>query len=349
MLVTGAGFTRAFVADAPLMVDDFGAESLAAKVKRMPHASQVLDWERVQNPQGFINLERLMTRLDSLMPYDEDRGATDEYRFLLAALTEGFLDRLTHVTARSNPRPELNNVARFCVDNRVDCITFNYDDVLDRALAKTRRKEGGSWHESSGYGFYCATSRTTLGVQWDTHLTREPPMLVLKLHGSINWRPRKGALEPYMLDEITYHGVSSEENVGAESDIELMERHLEHKPVIAPPVLSKASLVRQPVLRLVWSRAYEALTQARSVTFVGYSFPTTDIAAQTLFAESLRDLRPSAIRVINLATDKKEQERIVQRYRSVLGDVPDRQFDFRGALEWSRNLDAWGSSLRRKG
>ena len=71
------------------MVDDFGADDLAAKVKGLSRASRLLDWERDQHLEGFINVERLMTRLDSLMPYDDDHGATDEYRFLLSALMDG--------------------------------------------------------------------------------------------------------------------------------------------------------------------------------------------------------------------------------------------------------------------
>ena len=338
MLVTGAGFTRAFLPDSPLLVDDFGAEDLAAKVIGLPKASRVLDWERNQHEKGFINIERLMTRLDSLMPYDEDQAATDEYRFLLSALMDNFLDRLRRVRTGSEPNVALEKVARYCVSRRVDCITFNYDDVLDEALAKTEFRETPSWHASGGYGFYCAKSKETLGGHWDADVGEKTPMLVLKLHGSINWRPRKGAIEPYMLDEITHHGEWQEKDPRVSRDPELVERHLERSPLIAPPVLSKSSLVRQPVLRLVWSLAYEKLARAHSVSFVGYSFPTTDMASQTLFSEALKDIPTSAIRVVNLARGREARNRIIERYRSVLGDIPDSQFQFNGALKWSEEL-----------
>jgi len=42
----------------------------------------------------FCRIERLMTRLDSPMPYDEAQEATDEYRFPLSELMESFLGRL---------------------------------------------------------------------------------------------------------------------------------------------------------------------------------------------------------------------------------------------------------------
>ena len=148
----------------------------------------------------------------------------------------------------------------------------------------------------------------------------------------------KGYSEPYVLDAITHHeDWPSEPSLGDEKRL-LVERHLESQPLIAPPVLSKASLVRQPVLRVVWSLAYEKLAKARSVTFIGYSFPTTDMAAQTLFYEALRDLPRNAINVVTLARTAEEKESIVERYSSILGRIPDRQFDFNGALDWSQRL-----------
>ncbi len=321
------------------MVDDFGAEKLVAKVKGLPHASRLLDWERSQNVQGFINIERLMTRLDSMMPYDEDQGAAEEYRFLLAELLASFLDRVRHAREESDPYDELSTVARYCAKNKVDCITFNYDDVLDQALAEVTRKEKFPWHANGGYGFYCQDSIGTTGIRWDANIGEKTPMLILKLHGSINWRPRRGSSEPHMLDAITHHEGWSKEKPLEPRLWSLTARHLEPRPLIAPPVLSKSGLVSQPILRLVWTQAYEKLVKARNVTFVGYSFPTTDMAAQTLFSEALRDIRPSSIRVVNLASEESERNRIVERYREVLGGIPDAQFDFSGALGWSRTLE----------
>ena len=70
VVVTGAGFTRAFVPGAPLLVDDFNNNGLEARVRGLPNASRLLDWERSLDERGRIDIERLMTRLDALMPYD---------------------------------------------------------------------------------------------------------------------------------------------------------------------------------------------------------------------------------------------------------------------------------------
>ena len=85
VVVTGAGFTRALVPGAPLLVDDFNNDDLEDKVRGLPNASRLLDWERSLHPSGDIDIERLMTRLDALMPYDyaESAGnAANEFGFL---------------------------------------------------------------------------------------------------------------------------------------------------------------------------------------------------------------------------------------------------------------------------
>ena len=78
--------------------------------------------------------------------------------------------------------------------------------------------------------------------------------------------------------------------------------------MIVPPVLSKSGLVEQPVLRLVWSRAFTELATAHEVTFIGYSFPTTDIAVRTLFSEAMEDLPRENITIVNLASDESEAD-----------------------------------------
>ena len=101
---------------------------------------------------------------------------------------------------------------------------------------------------------------------------RDSDLLLLKLHGSVNWWPRLGYTKPFALDAIVHHhtweGISHRLYRP-----DIVARHLEPEPVIVPPVLSKSDLVEQPVLRLVWSLAYEQLSTADSVTFIGYSFP----------------------------------------------------------------------------
>ena len=328
VMVTGAGFTRALVPRAPLLVDDFNNDVLEDKVRGLPYASRLLEWERNLDPRGRINIERLMTRLDSLMPYDyaENAGnAANEYAFLLSELKRAFLDRLHEARKGDIHREELKLFARHCEANIWCCITFNYDDFLDEALAQT-----STWNRYWGYGFFCQSSLDTIASL--EGLETHSGLQLLKLHGSINWRPKLGYASPVAIDSITHHHDWS----GISLRHPQVRGDLEPEPVMVPPVLSKSSLVEQPVLRLVWSKAFASLETAHEVTFIGYSFPTTDMAARTLFSEALKDLPREDIHVVNLSDEDSEAEVTRGRYRSVLGDIPDKQFHFGGALEWIR-------------
>lgn len=134
VFVTGAGFFKALVPDAPLLVDDFGNDDLAKSINGLPNASRLFEWERNRHPQGYIDIERLMTRVDSLMPYDYAdfaHNAANEYGFLLSAVKRSFLERIRKAERGEIHRQALEKFARHCVGGRIACVTFNYDDFLD--------------------------------------------------------------------------------------------------------------------------------------------------------------------------------------------------------------------------
>ena len=327
--VTGAGFTRAFVPRAPLLVGDFENDRLVDAVRSLPAASEVLEAERNRHPEGFIDIERLMTRLHELMPYDHRHGAAGQFAFLLAELKEAFLRTIQHALDGETPESDLVAFARHCADANATCVTFNYDDLLDAALFAA-----GNWNPYWGYGFFCQPSANTVSnFSQGPHVS---DLLLLKLHGSVNWWARLGYSKPFALDAIVHHGWEGVSRHLFPSDV--VARHLESEPVIVPPVLSKSHLVAQPVLRLVWTLAYEHLSEAEAVTFIGYSFPATDTAARVLFGEALADLPPDAVTVVSLETDEIGVEALKTRYRDVLGRIPDECFVLDGALKWVQRL-----------
>ena len=333
--VTGAGFTRAFVRSAPLLVGDFENDRLVDAVRGLRAASRLLEAERNRHPDGFIDIERLMTRLHELMPYDNHHGSAHEFAFLLAELKRAFLRTIQHALDGVEVLPESDVVAfaRHCTDTSATCITFNYDDLLDAAL-----NGAGTWDPYWGYGFWCRSSADTVA---DISYGSNPSdLLLLKLHGSVNWWPRLGYVKPFALDSIVHHHSWQSSSWRNSYDRAVVARHLEPEPVIVPPVLSKSDLVAQPVLRLVWSLAYERLSKADTVTFIGYSCPATDTAARVLFSEALADLPRDAVTVVGLETDEIGGEALKARYRDVLGPIPDDCFFMDGALDWVQRLPA---------
>lgn len=159
-------------------------------------------------------------------------------------------------------------------------------------------------------------------------------MLLLKLHGSVSWRIRRGYPQPFSVDAIVHHTdwMKQDENVDANT----IEMHLEKDPFIVPPLLTKEALINQPVLRLIWSHAYDTLRQAEQVVFVGYSFPITDIASSFLFAEAIG---PNCmVRVVNYEHTKTGKTDIRSRYREIFPKIRYEYFEFDGALAWAIKL-----------
>lgn len=120
------------------------------------------------------NFEDLITEL--LQRTDQLKGSSDSEdkaeRMRLGNRRGCMVDflRLWFREIHGNPADSYADFARNIVQPGDVIITFNYDDSLEREL-----KRAGKWDVSSGYGFPLGASEVPSDV------------LVLKLHGSINW------------------------------------------------------------------------------------------------------------------------------------------------------------------
>jgi hypothetical protein len=312
----------------------------------------ILKAEIARNQGGRIDLERLMTRLDGGMPQDDE----DVLAVLLKHLKRILVNKLTKAKEGNRFADELAAFAQYCTTNKINCVTFNYDDVLDEALASLEytykrvensgavdERQDPHWNLDSGYGFYCRPSLISIGRAFGPRY-ETPDFLLLKLHGSINWRVRRGAARPYTIDDLVHHETWHPEYAKPHLvqqfnlDLSVASLHLEHDPFIVSPVLYKAELRNQPILTLVWAWAQNVLTNADEVTFVGYSMPVTDFAGMFLFSESIKALAHSRIKVVNFARTDAEKKALIQAYRKVFPKIGEKQFDFRGAIEWSNDI-----------
>jgi hypothetical protein len=288
VFVLGAGFTKAFLPSSPLLVDDYFGTELSERYKSFPELHNILKLElgHPDHDPGKINLERLMTRLSGGMPYDYSTGVENKRGVLLDDVKRAFFNRLDKAKkAGRRDQGELWLYAGGCVRDKATCITFNYDDLLDEALSSF------GWLPGWGYGFPCQTSDHCVNVALREVLVLAP-MELLKLHGSVNWRIPLGYPKPYAVDAIRHHESWSTID-GPKVLLDVIEPFLEPDLLIVPPVLTKAELAEQPVLRLVWKLALKSLKAAKRAVFIGYSMPLTDVAAGFLFREGLAHLDPS--------------------------------------------------------
>jgi hypothetical protein len=333
--VLGAGFTKAFLPGAPLRVDEFDGNGLEQMFTTFPIALELIRLERSRNVDGKIDIERLMSRLDGGMPFDSG-NADDQVRLLLSEVKRRFFGRIS--TARDGQVVPglLVRFGRHCIEASVSIVTFNHDDFLDEALWRVKSVTNvlrePYWHPDGGYGFFCrpSVSRVVDAVMF---MDRSTPLL--KLHGSMNWRPILGARRPYVADAIVHHEAWLTEPRDADRfNVAAIESLLEPEPFIVPPVLLKSVLTEQPILRLVWSQAAARMRDATSVTFVGYSMPVTDIAAAFLFRENLHHLPLDKVDVVDIDVGPDHRRQLMEAYRQVFPGLPDAHFSFIGGAKW---------------
>jgi hypothetical protein len=281
-----------------------------------------------------------MTRLAG-MPYDTN-DARRELALLETALRKSLVQRLTEAKAAGVNLEKLRKFAELVLKKEASVVTFNYDDVLDEALWNVRKATNDMspepyWHPDGGYGFYCRPSGETVA---DTPgFMDRSRSLLLKLHGSVNWRSRLGEGTPRGPASLLHHEEwlprfprwpGALRNAAADH----IEAHLEPDPFIVPPVLVKAELSVHPVLRVIWELARERLSAATSVVFIGYSLPVTDLASQTLFRETLLNRATPDVQIVNLCRDASEEGHVKDTYRSLVPTILDGQFHFSGAENW---------------
>jgi hypothetical protein len=337
VFVLGAGYTRGFAPRAPLLVDDHGVGEITKRFAAFPVAKGILEEALRSGRDGKVDLERLMTRLGG-MPYDADE-ARRELALLEAELKSSLVRRLNDAKMGDVDWTRLATFARYILDTGASIVTFNYDDVVDEALWKVWRvTDVGAapsyWHPDGGYGFFCRPS--TSCVADSTTIKDRAPSLLLKLHGSINWRVRRGEVAPLGPTAIVHHEGWLPPPRGVDYDTERIEAHLERDPLIIPPVLAKSELSLHPALRVVWELAFQTLGNAKSVVFIGYSIPQTDLAARTLFAEAWAREEGPTPHVVNLAAQPEAREEIKAAYRALLPhlQLSEECFTFDGVQAW---------------
>jgi hypothetical protein len=189
-------------------------------------------------------------------------------------------------------------------------ITFNYDDSLDREL-----KKSGKWDLSHGYGFPLGDANTKSEV------------LMLKLHGSINWIPS-------MFDGLTsgFAQVSSSDlSLGEYPTIaEADTRYLGYSEFsgrifkgggvtmesLILPGRCKQFFVETSFGREfegfwdgLWSHGSRGLEKADKLVICGYSMPKADVRARDLL---LKDTNKEASITVLSGGDSK---RIADEFR----------------------------------
>lgn len=285
------------------------------------YAKAEIDTDNLEAVFAAFEMAKLFGRLADL---DETILAKlpDAMRTVIVETLEHSI--ILHVSSRTGNMPNIDSPAGYSelVDrlkpalerhkNRITFITFNYDLALDYALAA--RGVGVDY----GLGALIAPER----------------VLLLKLHGSVNWTDCRNCqcIVPYEVGE--YLDATRNERVGA-AQIQLRvsralgtfrhcngpEGSWSNVPVIVPPTWNKGE--HHARIATIWRRAAQELAAARNIIVVGYSLPESDHFFRYLYAlGTVSSTRIERFWVI----DPDTSGGVAKRFESLLGSTARARF-----------------------
>jgi len=162
-------------------------------------------------------------------------------------------------------------------------LTYNYDCLIDHTL---KANGNDKWSPRYGYGFNLGGHGANLVGDgfWNPQspAKKNKSMLVLKLHGSLHFK------------------VSDPES--SQPRITLKERpytrqHGNLKFTILAPEWAKP--YDRGIFRQIWRLAGKAIHGAKNLVFIGYSIPTSDLHAASLFRVNLRKNSLRSLVIVN--------------------------------------------------
>ena len=266
IFVIGSGFSKSFCPGLPtlrdlnkLIPDGIGGEfphfgEYCRRLLRLCHGER-----------SYLDIESLATSILSarIFPSERERLYHSSLRFELL--------RFIASTIR-NDEPVAGNafdiLSRF-LETCINCpsegfrdtllLTFNYDTLIENVVMNDSRFLD---KVSVDYGLRIERADRSAGT---TRLGRTIDLL--KLHGSLNWFPVKGAT-----DELDLKNVCQVEQGDRSFPI-----YCEDTPIYIPMAHAKESFLKGSLFNLIWSKADYYLAHAEEIYFLGYGFPKSDV------------------------------------------------------------------------
>lgn len=262
---------------------------------------EVLDDKRLslEKVMTQLSLEKeIFLRLPPFLGYKEN--GKDGYSDLLAPLVE--LVAITISKALEGPPCSKHMKLAGSMEKGDAVISFNYDILMDNALRNSNRLTDN--------GYLVPFQRILDNQEWKRPEEKMSDVVLLKLHGSMNWLHctncnsyllmRHEKIGPWYTSLPKYCPNCRAPN--------------SYERVIVPPLLSKNYSV-QPIDYL-WRKAGEYVSRAREIVILGYSFPHTDFATETLLRSALLYSLQKEVRFTLVNPDKKVFERFAEAFSS---------------------------------
>ncbi|HLZ16279.1 MAG TPA: SIR2 family protein, partial [Cyclobacteriaceae bacterium] len=184
-------------------------------------------------------------------------------------------------------------------------ITFNYDLVIEESFSSAKL-----WNPVDGYGIQTSGKTKGWTKRWlheRQHDGKDSKILLLKLHGSLNWEVYANGQairlkpKPYLVS--TRKGKTRFEKIS----------------ILAPGWNKRID--RNPYKKF-WREARLQLEKCKTLIILGYSLPETDLLAQSLLAEVVRTraARKKFLKQLHLADHNESvKERFIKLFTPALG------------------------------
>ena len=266
IFVLGSGFSKSFSPQMPTLRDlneliPFGISD------EFPHLRDYCKrfLELCNGDNDYLGIEPLATSILSAQIFPGERE-----RLYHASLRFELLRFIASVIRSDNVLDESSRVIlkQFLVSCENDSaagtretllLSFNYDTLIETAIANDKE--------------LCEQVSVDYGVKIDPadrsakRGKKTRTIDLIKLHGSLNWFPVKGAS-----DELDLKNVCEVEPQDRSFPI-----YCEDTPIYIPMAHAKESFLRGSLFNLLWSKADYYLKNAEEIYFIGYGFPKTDI------------------------------------------------------------------------
>lgn len=207
-------------------------------------------------------------------------------------------------------------------------INFNYDILLDKALMEIIKSD-----IYVDYGFEFTNEKITEPPfgKWESPIGKKN-ITYLKPHGSFNWMCCPKCNSIYLTGEEAGKEKGKFFQTGVRDDIEhCLKDRTELYNVIEPPSFFKK--YKNIYIQTIWNKAYDLLSKAEKIFFIGYSMPEADIWFKYLLKRSCFNSKKEFI-VINPTQEKD----LKPKYERLLGKVDYPEINF---TEFINKIDSY--------
>ena len=303
IFVLGSGFSKSFCPQMPTLRDlneliPFGISD------EFPHLRDYCRrfLELCNNQAEYLNIETLSTSILSAQIFPGVRESLyhSSLRFELLRFIAGAIRHDHAVDSQSAA------ILRKFLTGCVNCpsegvrdtllLSFNYDTLIEDVITDDAKMNA---RVAVDYGV-----RIDPADRSAVRAPRTHSVDLIKLHGSLNWYPVKGASDPLDLKNVC--------------QVEPCDRsfpiYREDTPIYIPMAHTKESFLRGSLFNLLWSKADYYLKNAEEIFFLGYGFPKSDM-------NNLEFLLRHRDRFKKVVVFEREGHPDLERLRELLGEI----------------------------